>query len=396
MNKQPDWESFLRSGGALRGRLGRDFSDELEARGTWPPGKRIGRYAVVREIGRGGMGAVYLAERADGHFQRQVAIKVLKAGRKTEEVLRRFTRERQILASLQHPAIARLYDGGITDDGQPYFVMEHVDGAPIDAYCDQRQSTVEERLGLFVKVGEAVQHAHDNLVVHRDLKPSNILVTGQGEVKLLDFGIAKLMEPGQGVKAAPSARTTARLFTPGYASPEQIRGEPVTTASDTYQLGLLLYELLTGRRVHRMDERTLGALGQAICDTLPAAPSAALTVASRDSASSSETWTADKAGQLRRTTRERLRKRLAGDLDTIVLMALRREPERRYATAEQMVDDVRRHLAGLPVRARPDTLRYRAGKFVRRHTHALAAAAAVPCWSRAWSALVRPSVRERA
>jgi eukaryotic-like serine/threonine-protein kinase len=377
VSEPQDHDSFLRSGGALRGAIGRELSEELDLRVSWPGGTRIGQYAIVREIGRGGMGTVYLAERADGQFQQQVALKVLRPGLETGDVVRRFAQERQILAALHHPAIAQLYDGGLTENGHPYFVMEPVDGAPIDVWCDRRGSTIEERLRLFVKVGEAVQHAHGKLVVHRDLKPGNILVTLEGEVKLLDFGIAKLMEPGLGVEALPSTRTTTRVLTPEYASPEQVRGEEVTTASDIYQLGLLLYELLTGLRAHRVEERTLGALERAICHTLPAPPSAALATVAQDVPLRTEPWTPESAGRMRSTTRDRLRKRLAGDLDTIVLMALRKEPERRYATAEQMVEDVRRHLAGLPVRARKDTLGYRAGKFARRHRSALAAATAV-------------------
>ena len=345
-----DPDSLLQPGGALRGRLWQELSSDLDRRNSLPPGTRIGAYAVIQEIGRGGMGAVYLAQRADGQFEQRVAIKVLKM--ETDEVVRRFGQERRILASLQHPSIARLYDGGVTEDGRSYFVMEHVDGVPIDAYCKERDLAVEERLRLFIEVGEAVQQAHRSLVVHRDLKPANILVTAGGEVKLLDFGIAKLLEPDLGSDTVPATRTTMRVMTPEYASPEQVRGEAVTTASDIYQLGLLLYELLTGQRAQRLQDSTMVELERAICDTQPVPPSLVVP-----------------AG--------RLRKRLAGDLDNIVLMALRKEPERRYATAEQMVEDVRRHLASQPVRARPDTLGYRAGTFVRRHRGGVTAAAAV-------------------
>ena len=348
--KEPDPDSMLQPGGALRGRLWQELSSDLDRRNSLPPGTRIGAYAVIREIGRGGMGAVYLAERADGQFAQRVAIKVLRM--ETEEVVRRFGQERRILASLQHPSIARLYDGGVTEDGRSYFVMEHVDGVPIDAYCKERDLLVEQRLRLFIEVGEAVQQAHRSLVVHRDLKPANILVTASGEVKLLDFGIAKLLEPDLASDAAPATRTTMRVMTPEYASPEQVRAEPVTTASDIYQLGLLLYELLTGQRAQRLQDSTMVELERAICDTQPVPPSLVV-------------------------PRGRLRKRLAGDLDNIVLMALRKEPERRYATAEQMVEDMRRHLARQPVRARPDTLGYRTGTFVRRHRGGVTAAAAV-------------------
>jgi serine/threonine protein kinase/Tfp pilus assembly protein PilF len=369
---EPD--SFLPSGGALRGRLWEQLSAEVDLRSALPPGSRLGSYAVVKEIGRGGMGAVYLAERADGQFQQTVALKVLKPGMETEEVLRRFAQERQILASLQHASIARLYDGGVTDDGRPYLVMEHVLGLPIDAFCDQRQLPVEERLELFVKVGEAVQQAHRGLVVHRDLKPTNILVTASSEVKLLDFGIAKLIDPGAGLETVSATRTTARVMTPEYASPEQVRGEAVTTASDIYQLGLLLYELLTGLRARRLRDRSLAELERAVSNTLPTSPSAALRAGVAVDDAGNGAWSPVTAGRLRRTSPERLRKRLRGDLDMIVLKALRQEPERRYATVERMVEDVRRHLAGLPIRARPDTLAYRTGKFVRRHGRGVAAA----------------------
>ena len=340
-----DPDSMLEPGGALRGRLWQELSRDLDRRQSLPPGTRIGAYAVLREIGRGGMGTVYLADRVDGQFEQRVAIKVLKT--EADEVVRRFGQERQILASLQHPSIARLYDGGVTADGRSYFVMEHVDGVPIDAYS--RDLPVEERLRLFIAVGEAVQQAHRSLVVHRDLKPGNILVTPGGDVKLLDFGIAKLLEPGMGEATVPATQTTMRVMTPEYASPEQVRAEPVTTASDVYQLGLLLYELLSGQRAHRLRDRSMAELERAICDTQPPPPSAVAAT-------------------------PRLRRRIAGDLDNIVLMALRKEPERRYATAEQMAEDVRRHLASQPVRARADTLGYRAGRFVRRHRGAVTAA----------------------
>jgi serine/threonine-protein kinase len=343
-------DGLLQSGGALKGRLWQELEQDLAGGEPAPPGARVGPYQVVRELGRGGMGTVYLAERADGQFQQRVAIKVLRPDMASDDILQRFDQERRILASLQHAAIARLFDGGTTDDGRPYFVMEYADGVPIDAHCDARSLPVEDRLRLFLRVGEAVQHAHRNLVVHRDLKPSNILVSADGEVKLLDFGIAKVLE---GAPDRPSAaRTTVRVMTPEYASPEQVRGDPVTTASDVYQLGLLLYEMLTGRRPHAAHERTIVDLVRAISETAPAAPS---TVASTD----------------------RLRRRLSGDLDMIVLMALRKEPDRRYATAHDMVEDVRRHLTGWPVRARPDTVRYRTGKFLRRHRLAAGAAALV-------------------
>jgi eukaryotic-like serine/threonine-protein kinase len=368
-----DLDTFLPPGGALRGRLWQELQSDLAGRQALEAGVRVGPYRVVRELGRGGMGTVYLAERADGQFQQRVALKVLRPEMETEEVLRRFEQERQILASLHHAGIARLFDGGRTDDGRPYFVMEYADGVPIDGHCDANGLPVEERLRLFMKVGEAVQHAHRKLVVHRDLKPSNILVTADGEVKLLDFGIAKVLEAGAGSQAAPVAATTVQVMTPEYASPEQVRGDPVTTASDIYQLGLLLYELLTGRRPHRPHEGTMAELCRAICETSPLAPSAMFSAKTGAAAVPGTDWAPETASRLRSTTPERLRRRLAGDLDTIALMALRKEPERRYTTANEMVEDVQRHLAGWPVRARPATFRYQAGRFLRRHRLAAAA-----------------------
>jgi eukaryotic-like serine/threonine-protein kinase len=318
------------------------------------PGDRAGAYRLVREIGRGGMAVVFLAERADGQFAQQVALKLVQPGIASDEVLRRFLQERQILASLQHPGIARLLDGGMAADGSPYFAMEYVEGAPIDAHCRQRDLSVAARLRLFIAAGRAVQHAHARLVVHRDLKPSNILVTEAGEVKLLDFGIARLLE----ATAMPAAegealtRTTVRVMTPEYAGPEQARGEPVGTASDVYQLGVLLYELLAGRRPYRVDSASAAAAERVICEEVPPPPSVAV-----------------------RAAKAALARRLAGDLDNVVLTALRKEPERRYASVERLVDDLERHLDGRPVRAHPDTLGYRAGKFLRRHRFGVAAVA---------------------
>ncbi|MGH9162450.1 MAG: serine/threonine-protein kinase, partial [Vicinamibacteraceae bacterium] len=376
----PNSDGFLQSGGALRGPLWQDLSDKLAARDGVASGDRLGPYAIVKEIGHGGMGAVYLAERQDGQFEQRVALKLLEHDTTRASVVQRFEQERRILAALNHPGIARLFDGGATSDGRPYFVMEYVDGMPIDRYCDDRRLTVDQRLRLFTKVGEAVQHAHRNLVVHRDLKPSNILVTANGEVKLLDFGIAKVLDAG--VAHASAAHTNTRVMTPAYASPEQLRGETVTTASDIYQLGLLLYELLTGRRPYGRYERTPHELERAISETAPLPPSTAVTGGdtSRDRrtgpVADGEGSFPEIASRRGGTTPERLRRRLSGDLDTMVLMALRKEPERRYATVAQMTEDVLRHLSGLPVRARPDTLGYRTSKFVRRHARAVAGVAA--------------------
>ncbi len=319
------------------------------------PGGTVGNFRIVREVGRGGMAVVYLAERADGEFRQQVALKLIKRGVDTDEVLRRFAQERQILAEASHPNIARLLDGGTTDDGRPYFVMEHIDGRTIDRYCDDNRLSIRERLTLFTQVAEAVAYAHGNLIIHRDIKPSNILVTADGVVKLLDFGIARYLEPhGEGASATVTRR---RFLTPAWASPEQVRGAPVTTASDVYQLGLLLYRLLTGRSPYRTDSGEADALEQAICSETPTPPSTAVTHESTVEAISHE----------RATSPSALRRLLAGDLDNIVLMALRKEPERRYASVAQFADDLRGYLTGLPVRARADTLGYRLSKFVLRH-----------------------------
>jgi non-specific serine/threonine protein kinase/serine/threonine-protein kinase len=312
-------------------------------------GRRVGPYAVVREIGRGGMGAVYLAERADGQYQVRVALKLIKRGMDTEQVLARFRAERQILASLDHPNIARLLDGGSTAQGVPFFAMEYIEGEPIDAYAARRVLSVEDRLRLFLPVCGAVAYAHQHLVVHRDIKPLNILVTPDGVPKLLDFGIAKVLQDGA---EETSTVTGMRLLTPEYASPEQVEGRHATTVSDVYSLGVVLYELLTGRLPYRFRSRTPLDVVEAVRTTDPDRPSAA-------------------GGS------DKLRRRLRGDLDTILLTALRKEPDRRYSSVEQLAADLRRHLEGLPVRARPDTFGYRAGKFVRRNRVPVAAGVAV-------------------
>ena len=302
-------------------------------------GERLGAYRLVREIGRGGMGAVYLAERADGQFEQRVAIKLLQSGKQGDRVLRDFLRERQILARLEHPHIARLFDGGLTPAGEPYFVMEYIAGLTITGYCAHHQLAVEERLRLFLAVCEAVAAAHRAHVVHRDLKPSNILVDGAGQVKLLDFGIAKVLGPETG-----EMTHTAAAMTPLYASPEQVRGLPVTERTDVYALGLLLYELLTGRRAHRVDSESPESLIRAVLDGEPERPSAA--VGQGSSAA--------------------LRRRLLGDLDNIVLKAVRKDPASRYPSAAAFGEDVQRHLAGEPVAARGSGLVYRAAKRLRR------------------------------
>ncbi len=326
-------------------------------------GTRIGPYLMVEEIGRGGMGTVYRAVRADHQYRKQVAIKVVRGGLGDEFRMRRFRAERQILANLDHANIARLLDGGATEDGRPYVVMEYVEGRPIDEYCDQRRLSLPERLKLFRTVCSAVAYAHQRLVVHRDIKPANILVTESGEAKLLDFGIAKMIDPEE--SGVEQTLTGMRLMTPEYASPEQVRGEQITTASDVYSLGVVLYRLLTGRRPYGSTGRVSGDILQAVIDTEPEKPSASITRA--------DTLTAESISDTRDEIPEKLQRRLKGDLDNIVLKALRKEPERRFASVDQFSEDIRRHLEGLPVIARPDTLFYRSSKFIRRHTAGVAA-----------------------
>jgi tetratricopeptide (TPR) repeat protein/tRNA A-37 threonylcarbamoyl transferase component Bud32 len=314
-------------------------------------GRLISHYRIVEKVASGGMGDVYRAVRADGAYQMQVAIKFIPGAHSTDFFLARFQNERQILASLDHPNIARLIDGGTSGDGLPYVVMEYIEGLPMDAYCAQEGLTILERLALFRTVCSAVQYAHQNLVVHRDLKPSNILVTREGVPKLLDFGIAKILHPQPGEDESKQTVTLFQMLTPDYASPEQVRNEAITTRSDVYSLGVILYELLTEVRPYRLSTSSAHEIVKAICDTEPEKPSI--------------------AGE----RPEKRRKALAGDLDNIILKALRKEPERRYSSVEQFSEDIRRHLVGLPVLAHKDTLPYRARKFIGRHKVGVAAAA---------------------
>ena len=315
-------------------------------------GRRIGNYELIRELGRGGMGTVWLARRADQQFEKLVAIKLLKRGTDTDEVLRRFQAERQILARLEHPNIARLLDAGTTQEGLPYFVMEYVEGLPVTQFCGENGLTIEQRLRLFLKICGAVQFAHQNLVVHRDLKPGNILVPREGEPKLLDFGIAKLLAPDKTILDVTIAEH--QRLTPAYASPEQVRGEPITTVSDVYALGTLLYELLTEKNAHRFSvpHPPPTELLRVVTQEEPLRPSAAV---------------ADPS----------IARRLRGDLDNIILKALRKEPARRYAGVGAFATDLRRHLENQPVTARKDTVAYRTAKFVRRNKIGVTAAALI-------------------
>ena len=349
--------------------IAQDASDEAETELKSWKGRRLGPYQLLELIGSGGMGEVYLAERIDHEFEQQVAIKVVRNSPLPMDVHARLRTERQILANLQHPYIARLLDGGSADDGTPYLVMEYIEGMPINLYCDRQRLNLEQRLELFCKVCAAVQCAHQNLIVHRDLKASNILVTNNGEPRLLDFGIAKLLDVKAGFINSELTQQDYRVMTPAHASPEQVRGEVITTASDIYVLGLLLYELLCGRRAFTVPPNCrLQDVEQLICQQTPPAPS---TMLLRSAATTPQL--ADDLAFSRSTSLRQLRKTLQGDLDNIVMMALRKEPQRRYATASQFAEDVQHWLTQQPVIASKDSWRYRTSKFVKRHRLSVAA-----------------------
>jgi eukaryotic-like serine/threonine-protein kinase len=341
-------------------------------------GQHIGLYKINREIGRGGMGTVYLATRDDDQYQKQVAIKVVKRGMDTDLVLAHFRNERQILAGFDHPNIARLFDGGSTETGLPYFVMEYIEGQAIDEFCDTQRLSTAARLELFRTVCSAVQYAHQNLVIHRDIKPSNILVTAAGVPKLLDFGIAKLLH-SEATRGAATTAIVQRLMTPEYASPEQVRGEHVTTVSDVYSLGVLLYELLSGHSPYHFKTLLPQDIAQVVSDSEPEKPSAVIDRVEEVTTGGRKgrKLTPESVSKTRDGRPEKLRRKLAGDLDNIVLMSMRKEPHRRYSSVGQFSEDIRRHLEGLPVVARKATLSYRAAKFVRRNTVAVAAAAVI-------------------
>ena len=333
-------------------------------------GKIVGAYRILKKIAEGGMGSVFLAERADGQFEQKVALKLIKQGLNSAEIVRRFQSERQILARLQHPNIARLLDGGLTDEGLPYFTMEYVEGEPIDKYCDTHKLTIDERLKLFIKVCSAIHYAHQNLVIHRDLKPGNILITEDGSVKLLDFGIAKVFTEDENAELTMITRTGLFLMTPEYAAPEQIKGEAITTATDVYSLGLILYQLLTGSFPYEIKSLTPLELEKVICHTNPDKPSTLITKTNKSTAGDL-TNTAE-VFEKRKIDAYKLRKKLLGDIDNICLMALRKEPGRRYSSAEQFKSDIERYLGGLPVIAHTPTIKYRTEKFIQRHKIGLA------------------------
>jgi serine/threonine protein kinase/tetratricopeptide (TPR) repeat protein len=366
--------SFIETPALARGDMA-GVIDELQETPTWA-GRRVGPYVLMREIGHGGMGAVYLAVRADDEYRKQVAIKVIRSSFAPAFIQQRFRHERQILADLDHPYIARLIDGASTEEGTPYFVMEYVDGLPIDRYCDTNHLSIDARLALFSQVCAAVHYAHQHLVVHRDLKANNILVTADGTPKLLDFGIAKLLDADA---HSPEERTQTmmRIMTLESASPEQVRGEAVTTATDVYGLGVLLHRLLSGRGPYDVDTTTPHELAREICDTDARRPSDV-------------------------TVNPANARRLKGDLDTIVLKALQKDPARRYSSVEQFAQDITRHLGALPVLARPDTILYRTTKFVARHKVGVAASIVIVIslvggiMATAWEAHVARQQRARA
>jgi serine/threonine protein kinase len=319
-------------------------------------GRRLGAWRIIGEIGRGGMSRVYKAVRDDAEYEKEAAVKVLRPGLDNDSLLKRFKVERQILARLSHPNIAHLLDGGATEEGAPYLVMEYIEGEPIDAYCDARHLNVEQRLDLFRTLCAAVHYVHQHLMVHGDLKGGNVLVTNNGVLKLLDFGIAKLLNPSVVMRDDAQAPATGFVaLTPEYASPEQIRGEPITTASDVYSLGVMLYRLLTGELPYKVESGSSWKLATQILEHDPAPPSS----------------TAEQGGPEHR----KFARALAGDLDNIVLKALKKAPSERYTSAEQLAEDLRRYLRGFPVQARPDTTTYRIRKFARRHRSAVAATA---------------------
>ena len=365
--KEPDVAAEVRR--LLAAHATARFSSFLNEPLVLPPvtyaaaGELIGNFRVLHEIGQGGMATVYLAERADGNYSQRVALKILRHGLTDSQAQFHFAQERQILASLDHQSIARLLDAGTTATGLHYLAMEYVEGVPIDRYCDEQRLSIDARLTLFLRVADAVQYAHRHLIVHRDLKPSNIVVTPEGAVKLLDFGIAKLLAPATFDHAAPPTRQGVWLMTPECASPEQVRGDPVSTATDVYQLGLLLYYLVSGRQPYSVQGRAPLDAFRVICESEPIAPSATVS----NEAVDTEAETTPYICTVRSTTPGRLRRTLRDDLDAIVLKALRKEPAQRYASVERFIDDIRRHRQGFTVSAHDGVWSYRAGKFLRRH-----------------------------
>jgi serine/threonine-protein kinase len=330
-------------------------------------GQQIGSYRIIEEIASGGMGTVFLAERSDGLFEQKVALKIIKPGLSTIPIIRRFQQERQVLANLQHANIARLFDGGVTEDKRPFFTMEFVDGTPIDQYCDDKKLSIKKRLELFIKVCEAVQYAHNNLVIHRDLKPSNILIQDDGSPKLLDFGISKVLSAeGENLDMPTITQAEINLLTPEYSSPEQFRKQNISVSTDVYSLGLILYKLLVGRSAHEFSASTFSEYEQVVCEKSIAKPSSVLTRSDNEK-------TAGICNN-RSVQENKLKKIISGDLDNICMMALRKDPNRRYASVEMLAYDIERYLNDLPILARRESFLYASRKFIARHKKAVAAA----------------------
>ncbi len=378
--------------------------EDVEPPAPCMTGRVVSHYRILDQLGEGGMGAVYRAVRADDEYRKQVAIKLVRPGFDAQFILDRFKNERQILANLEHPNIARLLDGGTTEERLPFFVMELIEGKPIDQYCDSRKLPTLERLQLFRSVCSAVQYAHQHLVIHCDLKPGNILVTAEGVPKLLDFGIAKILKSDPVTEAAAPTVTVLRMMTPEYASPEQLQGERISTATDVYSLGVVLYYLLTGRLPFRLPGRSPYEIAHAICESEPEKPSTAVSRVEEVPllGGTCVTLTTELVNSTREGHPEKLKHLLRGDLDCILLKALRKEPAERYSSVEQFSEDIRRHLDGLPVIARAETLRYRSGKFIRRHRTPVAAAGLIfviliaGIAATAWQARIASAQRTRA
>jgi TolB-like protein/Tfp pilus assembly protein PilF/tRNA A-37 threonylcarbamoyl transferase component Bud32 len=350
--ESPVWTDSFMLGATAREEIGDALGEEIKKDNHSMIGKRLGVYLLTKELGRGGMGAVYLAERADGEFRQRVALKVIKRGMDTDFIVRRFRNERQILASLDHPNIARLLDGGTTDDGLPFFVMEYIEGSPVYRYSDARKLSINERLRLFSRICGAVDYAHENLIIHRDIKPNNILITSEGIPKLLDFGIAKILNPELAADSIDPTATAMRMMTPEYASPEQVRGEAVTKASDIYSLGVLLYELLTGHRPYRLKNRALHEIARVICEEEPENLGSSLTREDNLVPTyGSDSSTVEFIFESRSASREALRRELSGDLERVVFKALRKNPNERYESAAELAKDILRYLEGQPVLA---------------------------------------------
>jgi eukaryotic-like serine/threonine-protein kinase len=355
------------------------LNPDEETRFRLPSGKRVGPYEIVEEIAQGGMGAVYRAIRSDGQYKQHVALKIVRSDLGAELTATRFRNERQILASLDHPNIAKILDGGTTVDDLPYFVMELIDGLPITEYCDQYKLPIDARLKIFRTVCSAVHYAHQHLVIHRDIKPSNILVTAEGVPKLLDFGIAKILDPSLLPESMTMTAAGLWMMTPEYASPEQLRGEAITTATDVYSLGLVLYQLLAGHRAYRFASYMPHEIARVVLGTEPEKPSTAIRRKEHpaEEKPQSALLTPEIISGQRSDSPEKLHRRIAGDLDNIVLKAIRKEPGARYTSVDQLSEDIRRHLEHLPVLARKSTLAYRCRKYVLRHKVGVAASALV-------------------